>query len=153
MPNVVVNIEGREELKAKFERLGRAARGPALERAVLAGAEPIRDEANRRAPGPHIEAEISEASEQAAEVEIGPDREHWYYRFFEFGAGSHAIGPSKGRAIRFPGSEGETIRFGVVHPGMEARPFLRSALDGRKDEATREVGEELRRGIEAVCGG
>lgn len=152
MPSVRVSIEGREELKAKFDRLGKAARGPALERAVLKGAEPIRDEANRRAPGPHIEAEISESSDLAAEVAIGPDKDHWYYRFFETGAGRHGIGPSKGKAIRFPGSDGETVRFGVDHPGMTAAPFLRPALDGRKDEATREVGEELRRGIEAVCG-
>ncbi len=153
MPKVVVNIEGREELKAKFEWLAHEARGPALERAVLAGAEPIRADANRRAPGPHIEAEIAESSDLAAEVAIGPDRDHWYYRFFEFGAGSHAIGPAKGKAIRFPGSEGETIRFGVVHPGMAAAPFLRPALDGQKEEAVREVGAELRRGIDAVAGG
>ena len=153
MPKVKVKIEGVEELRARFEQLEQAARGPALERAVLAGAEVIRADANRRAPGPYIEAELAEVSALRATVEIGPDRAHWYYQFAETGAGGHAITPSKGRAIRFPGREGEVIRFGVGHPGHAARPFLRPAIDGQKAAAVEAVGADLRRGIAAVEGG
>ena len=152
MPKVTVRIEGGEELRARLERLEAAARGAALEAAARAGAEVIRAQANQRAPGPHVELEVRESSESAVEVAVGPDRDHWYYQFFELGAGRHAIGPHKKKAIRFPGAEGqEQVRFGVTHPGMTARPFLRPALDGQKANAVEAVGDELKRRIEQVA--
>jgi HK97 gp10 family phage protein len=154
MSTVKCRIEGGEELKARLERLEAAARGAALEAAARAGAEVIRADANRRAPGPHVEMEVSESSESAVEVAVGPDREHWYYQFFELGAGRHTIGPHKKKAIRFPGAEGEEmVRFRVTHPGMAARPFLRPALDGQKANAVEAVGDELQRRIEAAGSG
>jgi HK97 gp10 family phage protein len=151
MDTVTYKIEGWEELKAKLERLEAAARGPALEAAARAGAEVIRAEANRRAPGPHVELETTTVTAAEVEVAIGPDRGHWYYQFFELGAGRHTIGPKSKKAIKFPGAEGqEAIRFGVTHPGMTARPFLRPALDGQKGSAVEAVGEELRRRVEVV---
>ena len=96
-------------------------------------------------------AEEVKVSDAAVEVGIGPDKDHWYYQFFETGAGRHPIGPESKKAIRFPGAEGqELVRFGVTHPGMAARPFLRPALDGQKAEAVRALGQELRRRIEAA---
>ena len=151
MAKVSVRIEGGEELKARLERLEAAARQRALEAAAKAGAEVIRDDANRRAPGPHVVAEVVKASDAAVEVGIGPDKDHWYYQFFETGAGRHPIGPESKKAIRFPGAEGqEMVRFGVTHPGMAASPFLRPALDGQTARAVRALGQELGKSIERV---
>jgi HK97 gp10 family phage protein len=150
---VACRIEGGEELLARLKRLEQAARGAALEAAAMAGAEVIRAEANRRAPGPHVELEASKITDTGAEIAIGPDGEHWYYQFFELGAGRHTIGPHSKKAIRFPGAEGqEMVRFGVTHPGMAARPFLRPALDGQKGAAVEAVGDELQRSIEHATG-
>ena len=67
--------------------------------------------------------------------------------------GRHPIGPESGKAIKFAGAEGqEMVRFGVTHPGMAARPFLRPALDGQKGRAVEAVGGELRRRIAAASG-
>ena len=153
MSTVKCRIEGGEELKARLEELAQAVRGAALEAAARAGAEVIRADANRRAPGPHVELEVRESSESAVEVAVGPDKEHWYYQFFELGAGRHTIGPQSKKAIRFPGVEGkQVVRFGVTHPGMAARPFLRPALDGQKSNAVEAVGDELQRRIEQATG-
>ena len=153
MGTVACRIEGGDELLAKLKRLEAAARGAALEAAAMAGAEVIRAEANRRAPGPHVDREVSESSDSAVEIAIGPDGEHWYYQFFELGAGRHTIGPHRKKAIRFPGAEGqEMVRFGVTHPGMAPRPFLRPALDGQKANAVEAVGDELQRSLEHATG-
>jgi len=153
MPSVTVRIEGAEELKAAIEGLRRAARGPVLERAALKGAEVIRAAAASRAPGPYIEAEVTKAADLAVEVGIGPDAAHWYYQFFETGAGAHPIDPTKKKALAFAGREGEVVRFHVGHPGMAAKPFLRPAIDSQKDAAVAATGDELRKGIESVARG
>ena len=153
MTKVTVRIEGADELKAAIEGLRRAARGPILERAALKGAEVIRAEASGNAPGPHVEAEVTKAADLAVEVGIGPDAAHWYYQFFETGAGAHSIDPTKKKALAFPGREGQVVRFHVGHPGMAAKPFLRPAVDSQKDAAVQATGDELRKGIEAVARG
>lgn len=151
---VTVTVEGAEELRAAFARLERAVRGPALERAAMAGAEVIRDEARRRGPGPAIEVEVVKEADEAVLVGIGPDKDHWYYGFFETGVSRHKITPHKGKALVFQGREGgEVVRVVVDHQGMPAQPFLRPAIDGRKDEAAAAAGEALRREIEAAVRG
>jgi HK97 gp10 family phage protein len=151
MAKVTVHLEGEEELKAKLEALGRLARGRALEDAAMAGAEVIRADAEHRAPGPHIEAVVTQAADLAVEVGIGPDKAHWYYCYFESGASRHGIRPKNRKALALGGPEGPEVRFEVDHPGMVAEPFLRPAMDAKGDEATRATGEELRRGIERVA--
>jgi hypothetical protein len=51
----------------------------------------------------------------------------------------------------FVGHEGEVVRVKVAHPGMVAEPFLRPALDGRREMAVAATGQELRKGIERVA--
>lgn len=150
---LTVHLEGEQELKAQLEALGRAARGATLERAAMAGAEVIRAEAQRRAPGPHIESEITQAADLAIEVGIGPDKAYWYYLFFETGAAGHAITPATKGGLAFGGDDGPIVRFGVDHPGMAAEPFLRPAIDGQGPAAVAATGAELKRGIDAVARG
>jgi HK97 gp10 family phage protein len=109
--------------------------------ALEEGAKIIADEADSLAPeNGHIHIDVK--SEEAI---IGFDKEKWYWRFFELGAKAHTI---KGSPLVFEGDQGLVITRGVAHPGMAARPFLRPALDTKKDEAIKIMGEIVRRKVE-----
>lgn len=153
MPSVTVRVEGAEELQAKLAALGAKAQGIELERAALAGAEVIRAAAEGMAPGPHIEAEITRQTDQAVEVGIGPDLDHWYYGFFETGTTGHPIDPAGGGGLAFMGRDGAIVRIHVDHPGFNARPFLRPAIDAKGDQAVEATAAALRRGISSVARG
>jgi hypothetical protein len=88
MPPIDMTIEGGEELLKEIKRLGIDVEAM-LKAAVLRGAEVIADAANERAPGPHNGVEVDKESKGSVTVNIGPDEDHWYYRFFETGAGRH----------------------------------------------------------------
>lgn len=142
-----VKLDGDLELRATLRRLGSEAK-EAMASAALVGAEVIRDEANRRAPGPHIHAEVVRTTRHGAEAHIGPDKEHWYYRFFETGAQPHPIRPRKkqGRKkLRFEVGGEEVFAVAVQHPGMAARPFLRPAFDENSKRAADAAGRALRK--------
>jgi HK97 gp10 family phage protein len=140
---------GEKELKEKLEKLGSRARASLLT-ATQAGGEVIREEANRNAPGPHVVMGHEKAQNSQAEVEIGPDEEHWYYRFFEFGAGPHEIKAKTAAALAFEGRSGLVITQAVQHPGMAAVPFLRPAMDGKRKETVAEMGQVFRREIDRL---
>jgi HK97 gp10 family phage protein len=142
-----VTIEGDEELLKKLRALG-AGVERILETAVLAGAEIVKDQANSLAPGPHIEAEVTEKSRTKATAEIGPDKEHFYYRFFETGAQPHEITPKNAGGLSFAGHDGDIVLQRVSHPGMAASPFLRPAMDEKKDTAVDATGAEFKREID-----
>ena len=126
---MTVNVIGDRVLDRRLAALERNAGRTILSRATAAGAEVIREEAARLAPrsagrGPHaadhIKRRRKKASRTSALFEIGYDRKKaWYLRFLELGT-----------------------KF------ISARPHLRPAMDGKKDEATREVGRVLKRGID-----
>ena len=149
---VVATVEGGEELRAKLKQL-QIDVAAALAHAAETGAEIIESEARRRAPGPHIETQKGKVSKTRAEYLIGPDDDHWYYRFFETGAGEHEIGPDVKQAISFEGAEGAIVRRRVDHPGMDAEPFLRPAIDSGKAAATNAVGKDLKAAIDRVARG
>lgn len=142
---VTVKLEGADELAARLRKLGADARGDSLRAAALDGARVLRDAANAGAPGPHIEVDAVEVSANRAVVEIGPDEEHWHYKFFETGTQPHSIRPATRKKLKFEVSGEEVFALGVRHPGMAAQPFLRPALDEKKDRATDAAGKTLRR--------
>lgn len=145
---ITIKIEGGEELRRKLNELGEAMAGAALRRAGEAGAKVLQSAANRRAPGPHIETEVVEAGADSVTVAIGPDKDHFYYQFFETGAAAHDI---KGRPLLvFEGREGTVFTPGVKHPGMGARPFLRPAIDEQGDAAAKAAAEALRAEVQRV---
>lgn len=147
-PQIVVKIEGAEEIKAALERAGdRAAR--ILEGAVRAGAEPIRDEMSRRAPrdrgelAGHIEIEVAAKDRTTVKVEAGPDRDHFYGLILELGAQAHEITPQVKKALRIGGE----FAANAEHPGIPAQPFMRPALDSKKDEAEKAIEHEIKRAL------
>lgn len=143
--SVSVKLEGGEELLSKLRAMDLNVKAE-LRAAVLAGADLIREAANGLAPGPHVEMRVASATATAAEVEIGPDAEHWYYRFFETGAAPHEI--TGNALLSFPGRDGTVVTHSVSHPGMGATPFLRPAQDANEGAATEKIGSTLRTRIE-----
>lgn len=141
---ITVKLVGGEELLAALRAVNANVQA-ALRTAGLAGAQPVVDAANSLAPGPHIMAEVVEVTGAGVEVLIGPDKEHWHYRFFELGAAAHEI---TGTPLVFEGRAGVVTTARVMHPGMTARPFLRPAHDAKHDAMRDAMGAALRQAIE-----
>ena len=116
-----------------------------LEAALAAGAKIIEDEANRRAPGPHITTGDFKKRGMSAEISVGPDDDHWYYRFFETGATPHGI--SGNRLLRFLVGGDEVFARHVSHPGMAAKPFLRPAADENENQTRDAIGDKLKKAL------
>ena len=137
---VRVELIGEKELRAKLHQLGDLVR-QANSQAARSGAEIIRADAASNAPGPHVLARQSKlnSTEDQAVVDIGPDKDHYYYQFFETGATGHEIRGSK--YLAFMGSKGLIITRSVKHPGMAAHPFLRPAMTKNKDAVQKRAGE------------
>jgi len=133
-------LKGMDELYKELEL--RKSQVTAMRKEALGeGAKVIADEADNRAPkSGHIRIDV-----KSDEAIIGFDKEKWYWRFFELGAKAHAI---KGEPLVFEGDQGLVVTRGVAHPGMAAKPFLRPALDTKKDEAIKIMGEIVRRKVE-----
>lgn len=144
-----LTIVGEKELREKLRRLGQAVVSINRE-AAEAAAEIVRAEAAQRAPGPYIDVELVKADENRAEVDIGPDEKHWYYRFLETGATAHEIA---GSPLVFQGSQGLVVTKKVQHTGFPAAPFLRPALRNRADDARETAGKTFRAAIERVANG
>lgn len=146
---ITVSIKGDKELKRKLERLGTRAQA-ALGRAAQAGAGPVKESANQMAPGPHIITSEPVINGSQASVDIGPDEEHWAYRFIEFGAKPHEI---SGSPLIFEGRNGLVITKKVQHPGLTARPFLRPAAKSQQDAARDAAGNVFKKEIDALTEG
>lgn len=143
-----VRLDGGEELLAALRQMNMNVKGE-LRAAAMMGAAVVQEVANAKAPGPHIETEVTKTTASGVEVSIGPDREHWYYRFKETGAAAHEI---TGQALlAFEGQSGIVLTPRVSHPGMGASPFLRPAIDEKGDDAADAAGAALRRAIEEAA--
>lgn len=139
------SLTGEKELLSDLKRLG--VDTLALKKsAVAAGGNAIKGLALQRAPGPHLDVDVK-GTATGARANIGPDKEHWYYSFFETGAVAHAEKPGKGKLMAFEGENGEVFTTHVEHPGMPAQPFLRPAIDEGEDVAVGAVATVLRRAV------
>lgn len=147
MSTLDITIDGLDEALSALRRAGVSTR-PILRAAAQAGADLIAEAARANAPGPEIESDVVESSATAVTVDVGPTKEKWFYRFFETGAGPHAI---LGKSLLvFEGDQGLVRIEAVQHPGQAARPFLRPAFDARGDDAVEAIGDRLRTAIESA---
>lgn len=143
---VEVRLEGGEELLKAIADADLSLRS-VLRAATLAGGEVVANAAAGSAPGPGIVAEVLDASAAGVEVGIGPDKDHWYYKFIESGAAAHEISSKAAPFLRFDGQEGLVRTASVAHPGMAARPFLRPAHDSTLSEQSAVLGARLREAL------
>lgn len=148
MPSpTTMHLEGGEELIAALEELDLTVKRE-LRAAALVGADVVKRVANARAPGPNIEASVSQTTGAKVVVDIGPDAAHWFYRFHETGAAAHEIHGAG--LLAFEGRDGVVITPRVSHPGMAASPFLRPAFDENQEAARDAMGDALRARIAEV---
>lgn len=143
---ITTSLKGDQELKDKLDQLGKRGRA-ALLPAARAGAAVIEMEAEILAPGPHIVTGNEKTEGGVAEIEIGPDEEHWEYRFVEYGATEHEI---KGNPLVFEGKKGLIITRKVNHPGLAAKPFMRPAAVRKQDAAKDAAGKVFKAEIDKL---
>ena len=144
MASVSVTLDGGDELIARLRAMGANVRRE-LRAAGIEAAQEVEDRANALAPGPHIIHEVLSARQNEVTVAVGPDKEHWYYRFAETGAKPHSIGGG----LAFEGDQGLVVTESVQHPGRADKPFLRPALDEGAADATEAMGARLRAVVDA----
>jgi len=161
-------VEGGEALAAKLAALGESATAvllAAVREALGVAAGPIMQDA----PGPHILVEQSDEpnTDGTKAFEIGPDKEHWFYRFFETGVQPFEIDLARGRSKRsgvylktgkgrggrkLRGNAqalmftvgGETVYAKHVDRGpMAAKPFMRKNFLGNTDNMEARFGQEI----------
>jgi HK97 gp10 family phage protein len=166
-----------------------AVSGKIVDEALTAGGRVIQKAAISKAPGSGIVVEKmggkrlgsgvgtglmkKDISAGGSYVVIGPDREHWYYRFAELGVKEH--GPKRKsterqRRLRLEGrrAEAKSLR-GKTRPalrfyrngvpvfarkvrGFAARPFMEPAAREAGEAAIREIGKVISRKLREVKG-
>lgn len=145
---VKMTVSGVDEIRRRLERLGVDTAQEYIREAGREGAKVIQEDASERIQlGPHRDhlrdsIVIEETREQDGRIDfaIGPDKDHYWGRFVEFG---HAVVRVTNR-IKGPSGRTKrriTINLGQVPP----HPFLRPALDTKRREANQRVAEILRR--------
>ena len=154
------------EFKRQLKELARAARREVIEAALLAGGAIIHGDAEARAPGPlelvlvggrtlrkRVDARLNKVVKAGAKfAAIGPDKDHWYYRFFEFGATPHDIQPVNANALVFESNGNWVVTsFARQSGGVKAQPFLRPAVDKNQEAAVDAMGSVLKREIEKAA--
>lgn len=171
------------QFEAALAKLDEKVRGKLIEKALLAGGDVIRGLAVSRAPGPGVVVETMKGSKlgkglasgamkkgiksTGIYVAIGPDREHWYYRFAELGVKAHGVKKrKKTRYHKYVGKKSAMLqRYRNMRPtmafeingrmvfvkkvrGFAARPFLGPAIEQGRAAALGAVGKVLMRELD-----
>ena len=134
-----IEIEGLDEVVRTLQRVGVDV-ADGLEMIAQAGAEVMARATTAQAPGDiagSIVQETTEKSGQRVSVDVGPDADHFYALFLEFGTQPHEIRPLNKKALNIAG----TIRAKAMHPGSAPRPFMRPAFDGNQDATEAAMGQ------------
>lgn len=143
-------LGGKEIEKALRRKLEEAQAG--LEDVGHAAAEPIREAASDKAPertgalSEHIVRETLEKETDRVVVGVGPDETvAWYGHFVEFGTNAHRVTRDQARGLAV---DDDGFAASMAHPGAQAQPYLRPALDEQADAAVDAAGEELKKKLD-----
>lgn len=146
-----MSVSGSESLKRKLDALGEAAQGQALERALVAGALIVQNDAKRRAPyrtgtlrrSIHIGGHADLAGDfQGTPIESPQNNGNQV---------EVLVGTNVAYARRIEYGFSDADRLGREY-NQPARPYLRPALDENAGEVSQEVSEALRDLIRAAVG-
>lgn len=156
-----VVLEGGDELLKKLELMGQKALS-VLKDATHDGANAVFDDIKNNAPGSKSIVMVDSNKPRGYgvySVDIGPDREHWFYQFFETGVRPYEINMAKKRSKRASGrgrkikSDKQAMSFGgqvfkkVVRGPMIARPFLRNNFLPRQKDIEDAFGDTIKREV------
>ena len=154
------HVKGGAELQKFLNQLPVKIEGNVMRGALRAGAKPILKDAQENAPvgAPggegrrlygHYEGALKESLRVStsrrralvqASIKLGGTTKGgadiFYWHFLEYtGAVAHPIFAPPGKSLNVAGVPRKSVR----HPGMNARPFMRPALDNNHAAALREV--------------
>jgi len=130
---VTLKLEGTQELDRALSRLATDVRETLMKEAMLSAGEIIKEEAERRAPrrtgrlAGDMVAEVGAKHKPSVRVGIG--KLGWYGRYIESGT-----------------AERKT-KSGANRGAVSAQPFLKPALEAKKNEALAKFREVLKRGL------
>lgn len=141
--SIKVELVGADELERAIKRLGDDA-SRVLAAAFEAAAVVLVEAIKPNAPGDQIAHDVIEQTPARVEVDVGPTREAWHYRFFETGVQPHEVTPTTARALRI----GDRFAARATPGGFAARPFMRPAIDENQSQVEAAAGEVLREAIE-----
>jgi HK97 gp10 family phage protein len=140
-------ITGAREMDRLLKRLPREIGQRDLAAAVRAGAQIWRKAAIANLEGGGKDDVIvrkarKRQSRFSVTMLIGPPKEKFFLMFKEFGTARHGITP-KNKAVLADEAAGEFFGAEVDHPGQQARPFLRPAVDVNVAPARDKIGQVL----------
>ena len=142
-----VNVKGMKELAEALNGLPDRIQANVLRSALRAGAKLIQQEAIQQVPvdSGDLRASIKVGTRSSrgivqATIKAG-GKTAWYAKFIEFGTAAHTITAKDGGFLSFGGHQYRS----VSHPGIQARPFMRPALDGRAQAAIQAVADAMRK--------
>lgn len=129
--------------------IGRAAdrveSSGAVDEGVRETATDFRDDAKRRAPRDTGELIENISAEQIAPGEWRVVSAADHARPVEFGARPHTITPTDADALRFE-IDGDVVYASKVdHPGQDAQPYFRPAMDSVQSELARNISDAITR--------
>lgn len=141
------NIKGGKELQAMLNSLPVKIERNILRSALRQGANVLRDEA--RANVNDVSGDLSRSiktkvrakrGEVTATVVAGDDKA-FYAHMVEFGTDAHVITAGEKGVLDVPGHATATVN----HPGAQAAPYMRPAMDTKTSQAIQAVGEQIRK--------
>lgn len=148
-----IHVRGLADLQKFLDQLPAKLETNVMRGALRAGANVIKNEAKQNAPvqdgdlkaSIRVSARIDrQRGAVVASVKAG-DKKAWYAHIIEFtGAKAHKIYARKGSALAFAGGRYSSVN----HPGMQARPFLRPALDARAQDAVVAAGNYIKQRLQ-----
>lgn len=148
-----IHVKGLADLQKFLEQLPSRLEANVMRGALRAGANVIKAEAKENAPvqDGDLKASIRVSSKidrkngkVVVSVKAG-DKRAWYAHIIEFtGAKAHKIYARKGSSLAFAGG----LYSSVNHPGMQARTFLRPALDARAQDAVVAAGNYIKQRLQ-----
>jgi len=146
MPGVTFKITGDKQLIAKLERLSSELRGKTLERALVAGALIIQNDAKRKAP--YLTGNLRRSIHIGGHDDLNPDAGNIVDR-----SGNRVPNPvvSATTVAVYVGTDvnyAAAVEFGSKT--QRAQPYLRPAVDENQAAVGKEIGGALKDLIEAA---
>lgn len=139
-------IQGGRELDAFLQQLAPKVEKNILRASLRAGANVLK--AYAQANVPVLLGDLRKSIRVTASAKGGTvtasvkagNKKAYYWRWVEYGTAAHVIKGKDGGAL----DVGGTIVRSAMHPGAQAKPFMRPALDNKSTEAIAAVAAKIR---------
>lgn len=143
-----VRVKGLSELNQFLQQLPAKVERNVLRGALRAGAKPVRQEAQARAPvdtgtlRAGIVIKGSRGKPGTVAVKVVATGKHAYIApWLEYGVAAHQVVAAKGGWLFFGGQYAKAVN----HPGIAPRPFMRPALDTQAGAAVVAAAEYMKK--------